>query len=174
MEQLECFAAGDLDAFESLFRHYQAEIYGWIVRLVRDPAAAEDLTIETFWKIYRSRGRFDPGRSFGAWARRIAGNTALDHLAKVRAETGHVAELDSEPMDAPDPARRRELHDALRVAFRSLPPKLQAVATLALIEEKSYAEVGEALGISAAAAKSREFRAVRLLRKKLEKLGVGL
>ena len=53
------FVEGDVAAFEALFKAYQREVYGWIVRLVRDPAAAEDLTIETFWRIYRSRARFD-------------------------------------------------------------------------------------------------------------------
>ena len=51
------FVEGDVAAFEALFKAYQREVYGWIVRLVRDPAAAEDLTIETFWRIYRSRAR---------------------------------------------------------------------------------------------------------------------
>jgi RNA polymerase sigma factor (sigma-70 family) len=67
-----------------------------------------------------------------------------------------------------------ELQDALRLAFRSLPAKLQAVAALALVEGMSYPEVAQALGISAGAVKSREFRAVKLLRKKLNRLGVGL
>ena len=40
------FCHGDLDAFESLFRRHQSDVYGWIVRIVRDPAAAEDLTVE--------------------------------------------------------------------------------------------------------------------------------
>lgn len=53
-----------------------------------------------------------------------------------------------------------------------MPPKLRAVAVLALIEERPYSEVAEILGISVVAAKSREFRAVRLLRRKLTKLGV--
>src|SRR6266851_9285919 len=63
---LRQFSHGDLDAFEALFRRHQSEVYGWIVRIVRDPAAAEDLTVETFWRIYRARARFDPTRSFGA------------------------------------------------------------------------------------------------------------
>ena len=83
-EVLEEFAAGDLNAFESLFRQYQGEVYGWIVRIVRDPAAAEDLTIETFWRIHRAHARFDPSRSFGAWARRIATNVAIDFLKSAR------------------------------------------------------------------------------------------
>ena len=60
------FAQGDLGAFETLFRQYQSEVYRWTVRIVRDPAAAEDLTIETFWRIYRAHARFDPERGFGA------------------------------------------------------------------------------------------------------------
>ncbi|HEY2546624.1 MAG TPA: hypothetical protein VGI46_11205 [Candidatus Acidoferrum sp.] len=46
MELLQRFAAGDLDAFEALFRLHQREVYAWIVRIVRDTGIAEDLTVE--------------------------------------------------------------------------------------------------------------------------------
>ena len=59
MELLERFAAGDVDAFESLFREHQGEVYRWIMRIVRNTAAAEDLTVETFWRMYRAHARFD-------------------------------------------------------------------------------------------------------------------
>ena len=167
MELLERFALGDLEAFETLFRQFQGEVYGWIVRMVRDPGAAEDLTVETFWRIYRARARFDPSRSFGAWARRIAANVAIDHLKTTRRE------LDlPNASPPPTPAARPDLRDAIQRAFRRLPAKLQAVATLALIEEQPYPAIAEALGITVAAAKTREFRAVRLLRKNLKRLGV--
>jgi RNA polymerase sigma-70 factor (ECF subfamily) len=169
MELLERFTRGELEAFETLFRQYQGEVYGWIVRMVRNPALAEDLTIETFWRIYRAHARFDPARSFGAWARRIATNVAIDHLKSAR----HEVELPSDvraPAQA-DPAARTEMQAAIAVAFRALPTKLQAAATLALVEERPQEEVGEALGISASAVKSRVFRATRLLRKKLQRMG---
>ncbi len=51
MELLERFAAGDLAAFEALFRAHQKEVFAWIVRIVRDRGIAEDLTVETFWRI---------------------------------------------------------------------------------------------------------------------------
>src|SRR6516164_5996794 len=82
--ELQRFTRGDVQAFEALFREYQGEVYGWIIRIVHDSGAAEDLTIETFWRIYRARARFDPCRSFGAWARRIATNLALEHLSRRR------------------------------------------------------------------------------------------
>jgi len=163
------FAAGDLDAFETVFRQSQAEVYGWIVRIVRDSATAQDLTIETFWRIYRTRQRFDPTRPFGAWARRIATHVAIDHLKSLRRETTIPAGL-SAPRT--DPAWEREVRDALRSAFRSLPARLQTTATLALVEEVPYDEIAAALGTSTSAVKSRIFRAVRILRKKLDKLGI--
>ncbi|MGD0618786.1 MAG: sigma-70 family RNA polymerase sigma factor [Bryobacteraceae bacterium] len=85
------FAAGDLDAFETLFRRHQAEVFGWVVRIVRDAALAEDATIETFWRIYRARASFDARREFGPWARRIATNVAIDFL---KAKPREVAGLD--------------------------------------------------------------------------------
>jgi RNA polymerase sigma-70 factor (ECF subfamily) len=170
MELLERFALGDLEAFETLFRQFQASVYRWALRLVRDPAAAEEVTIETFWRIYRARGRFDPGREFGAWARRVATNAAIDHLKRVRRAEPLPDDLPAGP--APDPAVQRETLDAVRRAFRALPAKLRAVATLAILEERPQAEIAAALGISVAAVKSREFRAVRVLRKELERRGV--
>lgn len=170
MELLERFVAGDLEAFEALFRQHQREVYAWTVRIVRDSGVAEDLTVETFWRIYRSRARFDPRGNFCAWARRIATNAALDHLKRVRGET----EL-SEDFPAPaggDPALRRETCTQIRQAFLELPAKYRLVASLALIEEEPYNEIAEAVGISAALVKVRVFRAVRMLRKKLNSLGV--
>ncbi len=170
MELLERFASGDLEAFEALFRQHQKEIYVWTVRIVRDSGIAEDLTVETFWRIYKSRARFDPAGNFRAWARRIATNAALDHLRHSRREI----EL---PEDLPcatgaDPAVRREARDRIRRAFSELPPKYRLVATLSLIEEEPYINIAEAAGISVALVKVRVFRAVRMLRKKLNSLGV--
>jgi RNA polymerase sigma factor (sigma-70 family) len=62
MELLERFSRGEMGAFEALFREFQGEVYGWIVRIVRDPSTAEDLTVEAFWRMYRAHARFDPRR----------------------------------------------------------------------------------------------------------------
>jgi RNA polymerase sigma factor (sigma-70 family) len=172
--ELEQFTRGNIQAFETLFRAYQREVYGWVVRIVRDPDAAEDLTLETFWRIYRARTRFDPRRPFGAWARRIATNLALDHLSRRRAETpvddGFVTRNAAAPTH--DPAISADTRTQVVAAFRELPATLRAAAALAIIEETPYAEIAEALGISVNGVKSRVFRAVRVLRSSLEKRGV--
>lgn len=171
-DQLRQFCRGDLDAFEGLFREHQSAVYGWILRIVRDPAAAEDLTIETFWRIHRAHARFDPERSFGAWARRIATNAALDHLRTVRHQVDLPADLAAPPV--PDPGISEELRSKTARAFQRLAPKLRIAATLALIEERPYQEIAEALGISTGAAKLRVFRALRFLRKELKRQGIDL
>jgi RNA polymerase sigma-70 factor (ECF subfamily) len=164
------FAAGDLDAFETLFRRHQAEVFGWVVRIVRDAALAEDATIETFWRIYRARASFDARREFGPWARRIATNVAIDFL---KAKPREVAGLDVTRVPvAPGPVRDQSVNNSIRVAFRQLPVKLQAAASLALIEEESNTEIAAVLGISVAAVKSRVHRAVGLLRRNLRKLQI--
>jgi len=76
MDLLQRFALGEIDAFETLVRQFQGEIYAWVVRIVRDPGIAEDLTVETLWRIYRARQQFRPDGSFAAWSRRIATNLA--------------------------------------------------------------------------------------------------
>jgi len=216
MELLERFAQGEIDAFEVLFREFQRDVYAWIVRIVRDPNAAEDLTVEAFWRMYRAHARFDPRHksrsrafrerqaglakaappaesqanaqksesaepsrprqwdahagsdpdgSFGAWARRIATNLALDHLKRARRELPLIIEP-SEGTTA-NPAVQREMREQIEGAFRALSPKLHAVATLALVEEVPYDDIAEALGISVMVVRVRVFRAVRILREQL-------
>ena len=162
-------------AFETLFHQFQGEVYRWIVRITRDPVVAEDLTIETFWRIHRARYRFDPSRSFEAWARTIATNLAVGYLKKPYAsKTRPIGETEEADLTyrgggnvALDPAIRLEVRERTHEALDQLAPNLRVVATLALVEDLTLAEIAEALGISLAATKIRLFRAVRILRKKL-------
>jgi len=170
MDALERFLAGDMEAFESLFRRYQGEVYRWIMRMVRDPAAAEDLTVETFWRMYRSRERLDPRGNFGGWLLGVATNVAIDHLRQ--AHPTETLEVEPADRERPDCVAQLETRAAIRRALSELSPRLRVVAQLGLIEDESYASMAESLGISISAVKLRMFRATRLLRKKLEERGV--
>ena len=171
---LNQFRLGDLDAFESLFREHQRSVYGWILRIVRDPAAAEDLTVETFWRIHRAHDRFESARPFEPWVRRIATRAALDWLRARRPESEltdqDVADLPSK--SALDPGIAAEIRLKTAQAFTRLPPNLRIAAVLSVIEEQPHKEVAAALGISVGAVKLRVFRAIRLLRKDLLKQGI--
>src|SRR5688572_12072390 len=179
------FVHGDRDAFERMFRQYEREVYRWILRIVGERSAAEDAVVEAFWRAYRSRARFDPSRSFGAWMRRIATNAALDQVKASRQR--EWVSLDSVGRVPPSGAGMRGgpaasrggpadtegvAADSIHRAFRALPPKLQVVARLALIEERPHAEIADALNVPIGTVKSRLFRATRLLRKELARAGV--
>ena len=162
----ERFAQGDLQAFEALFRQFQHDVYRCIIRIVRRPEIAEDLTVETFWRIYRAHARFDPSRSFGAWARRIATNAALDYLNRTPLEV--ALSEDTAAPKAADAAVQADVRRRIERAFSRLPADLQITATLALIEEEPYEEIAASLGVPVGTVKSRVFRAIRLLRKALK------
>jgi len=109
MDLLERFAAGNLDAFESLFRQHQCAVYRWIVRIVRDPAAAEDLTVETLWRAYKAHARFRPDGGLRACARRgraQAPNPNRNRLTTNQhrissAQTATTSVVIAEPADIP-------------------------------------------------------------------------
>lgn len=167
---LRRFVYGDRDAFEALFRQSEVEVYRWSLAIVRDASMAEDIVVEAFWRAYRGRARFDWSRSFGAWMRRITTNVARDHLraARRRAMWNRPIVNDvSAPVHADS-----GVAEAVALALRRLPPKLQIVATLAVIEERPYAEIADALELPVGTVKSRVFRAIRALRKELARLGV--
>jgi RNA polymerase sigma-70 factor (ECF subfamily) len=170
METWRRFAEGDTDAFESLFREFHPDVYRWIFRMVRDHGIAEDLAVETFCRIYRSRATFDWTRSFQAWSRRIATNVTRDYLARRPIEVALPDALADAPRD--DPAVTEDLRRKVRIAVAQLPPKHRIVAMLALVEEQSHRDIAAALDIPVGTVKSRLFHAVRLLRRKLRRLGI--
>lgn len=167
---LDEFRRGEPDAFEILFRQHQRAVYGWLLRMVRNPAVAEDLTVETFWRIYQAHARFDSRRGFEAWARTIATNAALDWMKRQRPEAELKVELPAR--ETGDPAVSAEIRGAIAKAFERLAPKLRIAAVLAVVEERPHKEVAEALGISVVAVKVRVHRALHQLRRELERQGI--
>ena len=171
---LDKFRQGDVDAFETLFRTHQRSVFGWVLRIVREPGAAEDVTIEAFWRMHRAHARFDPERGFEPWARRIATHAALDSLRRKKPESSVRPQM-WENLAAPsagDAAVAAEIRQMAALAFGRLPVKLRVAALLAVVEERPHKEVAEALGITVAAVKLRVFRALRLLRKDLNRMGI--
>ena len=125
--------------------------------------------IESFWRAFRARARFDPTRSFGAWMRQIATRAALDHLRTLRRRAERqLGDIEQAAPAGSDLAAR----DAIERAFRRLSPKLQIVATLALLEEWSVADISGVLDLPIGTVKSRLSRATAGLRKELTREGI--
>ena len=154
---------GDPGAFEEIVRLYQRRVYGVALRIVRVHDVADDVTQEAFLRAWRSLERFELGRPFGPWVCRIAANLAVNHVRSPRAREEGLPEGHSETM-AREPGPLGALLDAegaqvLEAAMGQLKAEQRAVLVLRAVEELSYAEIAETLGISPGTVMSRLFRA---------------
>jgi RNA polymerase sigma-70 factor (ECF subfamily) len=154
---------GDLSAFEEVVRIHQRRVYGVALRIVRSHDVADDVAQEAFLRAWRSLDRFELGRPFGPWVRRIAANLAVNHVRSPRAREEALPEGHAEtPSRDPGPLAAVLGDEARRVldeAVAALPAPQRAVFVLRAVEELSYAEIAEALGISPGTVMSRLFRA---------------
>jgi RNA polymerase sigma-70 factor (ECF subfamily) len=162
---------GDLAAFEEIVRRYQRRVYGVALRIVRSHAAADDVAQEAFVRAWRSLDRFEIGRPFGPWVCRIAANLAVNHVRSPLAREDPLPE-DGERTAAPasDPLGSlldAEAQEVLERALGSLPAEQRAVFVLRTVEEMSYREIAEALGLSPGTVMSRLFRARERLARSL-------
>jgi RNA polymerase sigma-70 factor (ECF subfamily) len=158
---------GDLPAFEEIVRRYQLAL-----RIVRSHAVADDVAQDAFLRAWRSLDRFELGRPFGPWVCRIAANLAVNHVrSPVTREDplpeghGETKAAGGNPLDAVlDGEAQRLLYEALE----GLPPEQRAVFVLRAVEEMSYREIADALGLSPGTVMSRLFRAREKLARTLE------
>jgi RNA polymerase sigma-70 factor (ECF subfamily) len=162
---------GDPSAFEEIVRLYQRRVYGVALRIVRAHDVADDVAQEAFLRAWRSLDRFDLDRPFGPWVCRIAANLAVNYVRSPRAREEGLPEGHAEAKaKAPGPLGALLDGEATRVldaALAELPGEQRAVLVMRAVEEMSYAEIAEALGISPGTVMSRLYRA-------REKLAVAL
>src|ERR1700719_3821638 len=132
---LDKFRQGDAHAFETLFRMHQRSVYSWVLRIVRDPGAAEDVTVEAFWRIHRAHARFDSAREFEPWARRVATHAALDWVRRQEPECSAAPEMwvNVAAPSTGDAAVAAEIRRKTAQAFQKLPAKLRVAALLAVV-----------------------------------------
>lgn len=152
--------------FEALTRPHLDALYRTALRMVRHPAAAEDMVQETCLKAFASFGRSRQKTNFRAWLFRILVNRCIDHIrAAGRAAALPIDAVPAEAApaaDTPDPeqsAASRDLRDQLRAAIEALAPELRVVVLLVLVEEMSYAEAAESLEVPVGTIRSRLNRA---------------
>ena len=177
---------GALDGTESSFREivlrYQRPVYGLIVRMVRDPARAEELAQDTFVKAFRALHTYDVQRKFSAWLLTIAHHVAIDELRKGALRTQSLDETNEDGSQAREfadtasltPAalmERTELAAALQTAVGRLRPEYREVITLRYERELDYDEIAELTGLPMGTVKSSLHRARRELAEHMESLG---
>lgn len=142
--------AGDLEAFDTLYREYVKPLYGFIAHRTLNRETAEDLTSVTFMKAMEKISQYDPAKGpFAAWLYRIARNTVTDHYRtqKHDAPIEDAWELPSD--DKTDLiAGDRIAFEKLREAVAKLEPEKREILILRFWDGLSYAEIAQITGKS--------------------------
>ncbi len=171
---------GDLDALSALLTRYQNRLYRYLLRLVREPATAEDLFQQTWVRVAEKIRRYDSRRSFEAWLFAVARNLAIDHLRRLKPEsldepapgdpTGAPAVARLRAADPPplDAILARERSGRLAATLGELPVIYREVLTLRFEEEMKLEEVAAVLDAPLSTVKTRLRRGLEFLRQSLE------
>ena len=162
---------------EDALRHLDA-VYRYAYTLTRDRSEAEDLTQDTFLQALRHWDQFRPGTNARAWLFTICRNLFLrQRERRAREEPTEAAALEglaaaTQAFAAPPDAGRAlfdtpELGDVIRRELDKLPPEYREVVELSDLQDQSYADISQVLGIPLGTVKSRLFRGRRLLQEAL-------
>lgn len=167
---------GEMKAAEALFRRYQLPIHHVVTRMLRGAPDAEDLVQEVFLKAFRGIDGFKGNSSFKTWLTQIAINTCLNYLAKSERKIPHdsldqtmgeagertLGDRLASPRPTPDEAAMaQEVYARVEEALDKLSPEFRAVVVLRDLQDLSYEEVSQALGVNLGTVKSRLARARR-------------
>ena len=174
--------AGDQAAFEYLVQKYRRPMVGFMYRMARNTAAAEDLAQEVFLRVYRSRESYEASAKFTTWLYRIATNLAVNHARDTRherpevqvsldepdEETGTTIELPDGSLNAEQAMVRRERMLAIRRKVEALPELQRLAVIMHKYQQMDYKQIAEVLKKSESATKSLLFRAYETLREQLK------
>ncbi len=166
---------GSQEAYAVLVERYSDYVYTIAVRVLGDEDDAADAAQEAFVRAYRAIGRFRGDAKFSSWLYRIATNRALTHLKRRRRRAPSVdidagphieSAADVEPtLTRPDDAvLESEFRERVRRAVSRLPDRYRTVITLFYLEQRSYREVADALGLPMGTLKTHLHRGRAMLR----------
>ncbi|MBP6945459.1 sigma-70 family RNA polymerase sigma factor [Patescibacteria group bacterium] len=168
---------GDETALAFLIERYASSVYRFLARMLNDRLIAEDLTQETFIKVWKSLSRFDPTKAFKPWLFSIARNTAIDHVRKKhpfsfssledeedRSFTESVADVRLLPSSL---LEQKDLGDQLTQALTHLSPIARSIVLMHETEDLTFQEIADMLKEPLNTVKSRYRRALLALQTKL-------
>jgi RNA polymerase sigma-70 factor, ECF subfamily len=158
--------AGDVEAFEALYRQHAPRIYSLACRMAGSPQEGEDLVQEIFLQVHRKLGSFKGDSTLGTWVYRLALNQCLDFVRSRQARMS-VVTGSFEDARATEPVAPREtpvMKLDLERALQRLPDGYRTAFVLHDVEGFDHKQIGEMLGIAAGTSRSQVFKARMKLR----------
>jgi RNA polymerase sigma-70 factor (ECF subfamily) len=175
---------GSQDAYRQLVERHGRSVLNLVARMVREDGVAEELAQDAFVKAFSALRSFDPAYKFSNWILRIAHNTAIDYLRKVRPAT---VSIDADPSgqdlaDALIDKRDRSpfeqtvqggLREDLEAALEHLRPEYRRLVIMRYLEDLSYEDIAETVGLPLGTVKSHLHRARAALARVMTEAGWG-
>ena len=169
-------AAGDRQAFETLYDRYAAIVFGLALRMLGDRSSAEEAVQEIFWRVWQRLGSFDRSRAFAPWLFGIAHNYCIDELRRRKVRPQPVYEDDEHPVlsgipdesDVGDAAIQAEQQRTVRAAIDQLPDEQRQALLLAYYGGLTQQEIAARLGNPLGTVKTRMRLGLQKLRALLE------
>ena len=179
--------AGDVEAFEALYREHYPRVYALSLRMLRDGRLAEELSVEIFARAWESLGSFRGQSAFTTWLHRLGVNQILNYLRTERrrharitivadlpegSDTSETARDPSERLDIDAFAREvaRAMPDTridLERAIAALPDRAREALILHHVEGYKYREIAELMGTKIGTVKAQIHRACAIIREAL-------
>ncbi|WP_034275043.1 RNA polymerase sigma factor SigE [Haloechinothrix halophila] len=166
-------AAWTPPSWDEIVRTHASRVYRLAYRLTGNPHDAEDLTQETFIRVFRSLSSYKPG-TFEGWLHRITTNLFLDMARRRQRVRMEGLPDDTDRIVGDDPSPEQVFSDThldpdLQAALDELPPEFRAAVVLCDVEGLSYEEIGATLGVKLGTVRSRIHRGRQALRASLER-----
>jgi RNA polymerase sigma factor (sigma-70 family) len=174
---IDMAVGGDDKAYAQLLSRYRKAVYHMVLKMVRNIDDAEDLTMESFSKAFRSLSRFKKDYTFSTWLFRIATNNSIDFIRKRKLNTlsiqntytdddGQSVGMDVEDdgiLNPQDEAIKAQKEELIQLFVNMLPSKYQKLVRLRYFHELSYEEIAEELEAPLGTVKAQLHRARELL-----------
>jgi len=157
--------AGDLCAFEALYRQHVGRVHGLCLRMTGNRDAAEDLAQDAFVRAWRKLPGFRGESAFATWLIRLTVNVVVSNQRGQRRRAPWAAGAASAPAAGPTATAMRI---DLERAIAGLPPQARHVFVLHAVARYGHGEIARALGIAVGTSKAQLHRARKLLQEVLQ------
>jgi RNA polymerase sigma-70 factor (ECF subfamily) len=167
---------GDQQAYAALLERYRHQVYNHLLKMVRNPDDAEDLTLEAFGKAFNKLSTYAPHFAFSTWLFKIAVNNCIDHIRKKRlrflsidqpiepaGEKDFASNIRTATRNPEEEIIRRQRLQMVRNMLSRLSHKYRLMIELRYYEELSYEEIAQELKIPLGTVKAQLFRAKEML-----------